>query len=79
MTETYRRCIETRRLTEFGGGACTLLVRSLDGCVHVLFHCSPETGAVLTGEQARALADALIDASGDAMPAHAGDEPGGVS
>lgn len=60
----YRHAIDARRTIDYGGGACTLLVfRRIDSSVELLFHASPETGAVLTAEQAVELAQALIDAT----------------
>lgn len=61
--ETYRQALEARRVQEYGGGACTLLVRRIDGDVEVLFHAVPETGAVLTHQQATELAYALLAAT----------------
>ncbi len=61
--ESYRHAIEARRPSHYGGGACTLLVRRIDGRVELLFHASPETGAILTEGQAVELAQALTAAA----------------
>ncbi len=62
--KSYRHAIDARRLFAYGGGACTLLVlRSAEGQVELLFHATPETGAVLTVEQAVELAQALSEAT----------------
>ena len=46
--ETYRQAIDARRPSEYGGGACTVLVRRVNGTVELLFHADPRTGAVMT-------------------------------
>lgn len=52
--------------TPTGGGACALVViRGDNGEVQLLFHASPETGAVLTPELALEVADALVKAAQD--------------
>lgn len=61
--ETFRCAIDARRITGYGGGACTLLVRRVGDRVELLFHAVPETGAVLTGEQAVQLATVLRQAA----------------
>jgi hypothetical protein len=62
--KSCRHAIDARRVFAYGGGACTLLVlRNTDSCVELLFHASPETGAVLTVEQAVELAQALTEAT----------------
>ena len=62
-TETYRHAMEARRVSEYGGGACTLLVRRIDGRIKLLFHAALNTGAVLTQEHAVELALALTKAA----------------
>ena len=66
--ETHRHCMEAQRTHEYGGGACSLLVRRVPKyygtgiCgyrVELLFHADPATGASLTDEQALRLAEAL--------------------
>ncbi len=60
----YRHAVDARRSFDYGGGACTLLVlRRSDTSVELLFHATPETGAVLTVEQTVELAKALTDAN----------------
>lgn len=62
--KNYRHAIDARRVFAYGGGACTLLVlRGAEGSVELLFHACPETGAVLTAEQAVELAQALTEAT----------------
>jgi hypothetical protein len=60
--EIYRHAIDARRPSEYGGGACTLLVRAVDGTVQVLFHADLRTAAVLTVAQVGELTDALTAA-----------------
>jgi hypothetical protein len=62
--KSYRHTIDARRTFDYGGGACTLLVlRRAGNSVELLFHASPETGALLTAEQAMELAQALTEAT----------------
>ncbi len=60
--ETYRHAIDGRRPIGYGGGACTVLVRAVDGTVQVLFHADLRTAAVLTEAQIGELTDALTAA-----------------
>jgi hypothetical protein len=62
--ESHRCALEARRLFEYGGGACTLLVRRLNDQVQLLFHADPRTGAALTPAQAVEIAHALTKAAG---------------
>lgn len=62
-TESAYHCVEGRRPREYGGGACNVLTRRYDGRVELLFHAAPETAAVLTDEQAREIAAALLEAA----------------
>lgn len=62
--ESYRHAVDARRLTEFGGGACTVLVRCVSDRVELLFHATPQTGAVMTPAQAVEVAQALTEAAG---------------
>ncbi len=62
-TETHRFALDARRPSEFGGGMCTLLVRRVNDRVELLFHASPETGAVMTTAQAVMIAQALTTAA----------------
>lgn len=56
----YRHAIEARVSSLMAVGPCTLLVLGCAGSgVELLFHACPETGAVLTAEQATELAQAL--------------------
>lgn len=61
--ETYRAAMEARRPADTGGGACTLVVRRLGGRVELLHHGVLSTGAELSDEQARELADYLTNAT----------------
>lgn len=61
--ETYRHAIDGRRPSGYGGGACTVLVRAVDGTVEVLFHADLRTAAVLTVAQVGELTDALTAAT----------------
>jgi hypothetical protein len=61
--ETYRHAIDTRRPSEYGGEACTVLVRRVDATVELLFHADPRTGAVMTPAQAIEVAQALTEAA----------------
>lgn len=61
--ESYRHAIEARRPSPYGGGICTLLVRRIGDRVELLFHASPETGAIMTEQQAIELAQALTAAA----------------
>ncbi len=45
------------------GGRCTLLVRRLNDQIELLFHATPETGAIMTPTQAVEIAEALIAAA----------------
>ncbi len=51
-TETYRAALEARRPFETGGGACTLIVRRVDGRVQLLHHGVLSTGAELSDYEA---------------------------
>lgn len=61
--ETYRAVLHARRPEGTGGEACTLIVRRVNGRIELLFHEVLSTGAVLTDEQADALAGRLIGAT----------------
>lgn len=61
--ETYRASIQTRRPSEFGGGACYLIVRRIDGRIELIFHGATETAAELTNDQAHEVADCLTTAT----------------
>jgi hypothetical protein len=63
--ETHRFALDARRPSEFGGGTCTVLVRRINNQVELLFHASPQTGAVLTPAQAILIAQALTAAAGN--------------
>ena len=59
----HRHAIDERHVFAYGGGACTVLVlRRAEGSVELPFHACPETGAVLTAEQAVELAHAVTKA-----------------
>jgi hypothetical protein len=62
--ETYRHAVDGRRVQEYGGGACTILVRRVGDRIEVLFHAALDTGAALSREQAAELAEALRQAAG---------------
>ena len=62
--ETHRFALDARRPSEFGGGMCTVLVRRVDNRVELLFHASPQTGAVMTPAEAILIAQALTTAAG---------------
>ncbi len=53
--ETYRATIAARCPSESGGGACTLILRRVNGRIELLFHGVLSTGAVLTDDDADAL------------------------
>ena len=72
-----RHVIDARRPIQYGGGACNLLLRSVNGHVELLFHATPQTGAVLTRQQAVELAQALTVAADSEETA--GPEPPGMS
>lgn len=61
--ETHRFALDARRPSEFGGGTCTVLVRRINNQVELLFHASPQTGAVMTPAQAILIAQALMTAA----------------
>lgn len=61
--ESHRHAIEAQRPSEYGGGRCTLLVRRLNGRIELLFHATPETGAIMTPAQAVEIAEALTAAA----------------
>ena len=61
--ETYSQAIDARRPSEYGGGACTVLVRRVNGTVELLFHADPRTGAVMTAAQAVEVGEALTVAA----------------
>jgi hypothetical protein len=48
----HRHVIDARRPIQYGGGACNLLLRTGNGHLELLFHATPQTGAVLTRAQA---------------------------
>lgn len=60
---TYRHARDARRPSQYGGGVCTLLVRRVNDHVELLFHASPETGAIMTDEQTIEIAQALTTAT----------------
>lgn len=60
--ETFRHAIDARRVAEFGGGACTILVRRVGDRVELLFHAALNTGAALTREETSELSAALREA-----------------
>ncbi|MFN2535599.1 MAG: hypothetical protein ABR528_10145 [Pseudonocardiaceae bacterium] len=62
--ETYRHAVDARRVQQYGGGACTILVRRVGDRIEVLFHAALDTGAALSREQAAELAEALRQAAG---------------
>lgn len=62
--ETHRFALDARRPSEFGGGMCTVLVRRVNNRVELLFHASPQTGAVMTPAEAILIAQALTTAAG---------------
>ncbi|HVE95759.1 MAG TPA: hypothetical protein VNA67_02045 [Pseudonocardiaceae bacterium] len=62
--ETHRFALDARRPSEFGGGMCTVLVRRVNNRVELLFHASPQTGAVMTPAEAILIAQALATAAG---------------
>lgn len=66
--EAHRFAVDARRHSEFGGGMCTVLVRRIDDRVELLFHASPETGAVMTPAQAILMAQALTTAAENRGP-----------
>ena len=55
----YCHVVDARRPIQYGGGACSVLLCSVDSHVELLFHAAPETGAVMTRAQAVELAQAL--------------------
>jgi len=61
--QKHRHVIDARRPIQYGGGACNLLLRSVNGQVELLFHATPQTGAVMTRAQAVELAQALTVAA----------------
>lgn len=61
--ETHRFALDARRPSEFGGGLCTVLVRRVNNRVELLFHASPQTGAVMTPAEAILIAQALTTAA----------------
>src|SRR5437763_12314260 len=58
----HRHVIDARRPIQYGGGACNLLLVTSDEHVELLFHATPQTGAVMTPVQAVELAQALTTA-----------------
>ena len=77
LGETYRRAIDARRPSEYGGGVWTVLVRRVNGTVELLFHADPRTGAVMTPAQAIEVAEALTVAAEDlTLHRRPGSEPG---
>jgi hypothetical protein len=63
VNSTHRHVIDARRPIQYGGGACNLLLLSSNDRVELLFHATPQTGAVMTPTQAIELAQALITAA----------------
>jgi hypothetical protein len=63
LKHRHRHVIDARRPIQYGGGACNLLLRGVDGHVELLFHAMPQTGAVMTRTQAVELAQALTRAA----------------
>jgi hypothetical protein len=61
--ESHRYAIDAQRPSEYGGGRCTLLVRRLNDQIELLFHATPETGAIMTPAQAVEIAKALTAAA----------------
>jgi hypothetical protein len=61
--ETHRFALDARRPSEFGGGLCTVLVRRVNNRVELLFHASPQTGAIMTPAEAILIAQALTTAA----------------
>ncbi len=61
--ESHRHAIDAQRPSEYGGGRCTLLVRRLNDQIELLFHATPETGAIMTPAQAVEMAKALTAAA----------------
>ncbi|HET9118329.1 MAG TPA: hypothetical protein VFN75_09715 [Pseudonocardiaceae bacterium] len=61
--ETYRHAIDARRVQEYDGGACTILVRRVGDRVELLFHAALNTGAALTRKEAAELSAVLREAS----------------
>ena len=61
--ESHRHAIDAQRPSEYGGGRCTLLVRRLNDQIELLFHATPETGAIMTPTQAVEIGQALIAAA----------------
>ncbi len=61
-TETYRAVLRARRPVDAGGGACTLIVRRVNGRIELLHHGVLSTGAVLTDDEADELAGRLTAA-----------------
>ena len=61
--ESHRHAIDAQRPLEYGGGRCTLLVRRLNDQIELLFHATPETGAIMTPAQALEMAKALTTAA----------------
>lgn len=57
-----RHVIDARRPIQYGGGACNLLLLHSNEHVELLFHATPQTGAVMTSAQAVELAQALTTA-----------------
>src|SRR5947209_2025426 len=55
----HRHVIDARRPIQYGGGASNLLLVTSDEHVALLFHATPQTGAVMTPAQAVELAHAL--------------------
>jgi hypothetical protein len=55
--------VEAKRPYEFGGGLCNVLIRRVNDHIELLFHADPRTGALLTGEQAVEVAQALAEAA----------------
>ena len=61
--KSHRHAINAQRPSEYGGGRCTLLVRRLNDQIELLFHATPQTGAIMTPAQAVEVAKALIAAA----------------
>lgn len=67
-TETYRAVLHARRPAETGGGACTLIVRRVNGRIELLHHGVLSTGAVLTDDEADELTRHLTAARRERQP-----------
>jgi hypothetical protein len=59
LSHKHRHVIDARRPIQYGGGACNLLLLNSNDHLELLFHATPQTGAVMTPAQAVELAQAL--------------------